>query len=370
MSKLIIGPFKDMSGYAKLGREYVKSLFSVVDSKDFVLASIRYDSGRGAPLESELLVAHTRQIDSNVDTVVQIVTPNEMRPIPGKRNIAICCWETDRIPLYWALTLNAFDEIIVPCSHNKKAFERSGVTQTIHVIPMPAVKSDYTIPDYIEPFFIPEINEETTIFYNIAQWSHKKGIDAAIRSYFLAFQNNENVLLLLKGYIGMQKQAGDAQKLIKAIDDIKGSMRLNRYPRIYITDMTMNDTQLMQLHKLGDCYVNMSRGEGWGIPPFEALLFGNELITTIHSGMEEWALPSLVYPVQSVLDSVHNMPHPDPMLYTANENWYEPNIISGANAFKNAFNSQKKNTEEVRQELWEKCLPEKIGNQLKEIIVP
>lgn len=370
MSKLIIGPFKDMSGYAKLGREYVKSLFSVVDNQDFVLASVRYDSGRGEAMEPELLAAHNRQIDSDVDTVVQIVTPNEMRPVPGKRNIAVCCWETDKIPVYWAITLNSFDEIIVPCQHNKEAFRRSGVTQPIHIVPMPAQKELYSIPPETQPFFIPEIGEETTIFYNIAQWSHKKGIDAAIRSYFLAFQNNENVLLLLKGYVGMRQQAGDAQRVIRAIDEIKGSMRLARYPRVYITDITMNDTELMQLHLMGDCYVNMSRGEGWGIPPFEALLFGNELITTMHTGMGEWALPNLVFGVDSMLDSVHNMPHPDPMLYTANENWYEPNVLSGAAAYKSAFEQGKKNTEEARQELFDKCNPEKVGNQLKEIIVP
>lgn len=365
--RLIIAPFKDMSGYATLAREYVKSLFLVGDSSEYSLASVRYDSGRNAPLEAELLEAHKRPISSDIETVVQIVTPNEMRPIPGKKNVAICCWETDRIPVYWAVTLNAFDQIIVPCEANAEAFERSGVTVPISVVGMPVFRDRYSL-DGVEPFMIPETTEETTVFYNISQWTHKKGIDAAIRSYFLAFQNNENVLLLLKGYVGMRQQQGDASKVIQAIDDIKASMRLPRYPRIYVTDMMMNDEQIKQLHQTGDCYVNMSRGEGWGIPPFEALLFGNELVTTLHTGMEEWASEDLVAPVDSYLDSVHNMPHPDPMLYTANENWYEPVILSGADAFRAVHQNPKANTPEKREGIFRTLDPERIGNELKEII--
>ncbi len=367
MSKLIIGPFKDMSGYAKLGREYVKALLSVVDNDDYSLASVRYDSGRNAPMETVLADAHDRQIDEEIDTVIQIVTPNEMRPVPGKRNIAICCWETDKIPVYWVVTLNAFDEIIVPCEANKQAFINSGVSKPIHIVHMPLFKDEYNLDD-VEPFIIPEVSESTTIYYNISQWSHKKGIDALIRAYFLAFQNGEDVLLVLKGYVGMKNQQGDSQRLISAIDDIKESMRLKSYPKVYITDVTMNDAQLKQIHKLGDCYVNMSRGEGWGIPPFEALAYGNELVTTMHTGMKEWADEKMVWTVSSMLDSVHNMPHSDPNLYTANECWYEPNALNGSIALKLAAADGEKQTEATMAEFFEKFSPTKIGNQLKEII--
>lgn len=365
--KLIIGPFKDMSGYATLAREYVKSLLSIDDDKDYALASVRYDSGRKCSLEPELAAAHTTAISNEVDTVVQIVTPNEMRVVPGKRNIAVCCWETDKIPVYWAITLNAFDEIVVPCQANEKAFRDSGVTKPIHIIGMPIEKDRYSL-EGVEPLFIPEISEETTIYYNIAQWSHKKGIDAAVRSYFLAFQGQENVLLVLKGYVGMKSQAGDAKKIIQAINDIKESMRLPRYPRIYVADATMTDNQLKQLHKLGDCYVNFSRGEGWGIPPFEALLYGNELITTTHTGMNAWADVDYCWTVDAWLDSVHNMPHGDKFLYTAAENWYEPNVLQGSEAFKNHFKLPKRNSDKNVENMTNKFSYEKMGQMLKEVI--
>jgi hypothetical protein len=363
--KLIIAPFKDMSGYATLANAYVKALFSVTSKKeDYILSSVRYDSGSLSKLSSDFIEAHKRPISDEVDTIVQIVTPNEMRPIPGKKNIAVCCWETNKIPVYWAITLNGFDAIIVPCEANKEAFIESGVTVPIYVIGMPAFKEQYSL-EGVEPFEIPGTNKDTFIFYNISQWTHKKGIDAVIRSYFLAFQNNENVLLLLKGYIGMKQQQGDAQKIIGAVNDIKGAMRLQKYPKIYVTDAIMNEDGIKKLHKRGNCYVNMSRGEGWGIPAFEAVCYGKKLVTTYHTGMLEWVNHTSPLLVDSIEDSVHNMPHPDPNLYTANECWFEPSVKSGAHAMTIAF-TESNNTD--NESIFSRFDPLEIGKKLIEVI--
>ena len=367
MKKLAIGPMKDMSGYATLARNYMRALFLVDNSEDWCIANTRYDSGSHTATPEELYAAMKRPISEDVETTVQIITPNEMRAAPGRRNIGICCWETDRIPPHWAIQLNSFDEIIVPCLANKVAFERSGVSAPIHVIPFPAFREDYNL-DGIEPFEIPGLSAETTVYYNIAQWSHKKGVDAAIRSYFLAFQNDESVLLVLKGYVGMTDQRGDANKVAGAVEEIKSAMRLAKYPKVYITDTVMDENGIKKLHKMGDCYVNMSRGEGWGIPAFEALCYGNELITTRNTAMADWANPGYCWDVESYKDSVHNMPHPDNNLYTARECWYEPVILSGAQAFQSHFSSMKKNTDDTRDFILRTFDPADIGKQLKEII--
>ena len=368
MKKLGLGPFKDMSGYATLARSYMRALLLVDDAENWSLACTKYDSGSRSPLPKEIIPCLRRQINDEIETTVQIITPNEMRAAPGKRNIGICCWETDRIPPHWAIQLNSFNELIVPCEANKETFKRSGVSIPIHVVPMPIFKDDFNTDDVV-PYEILGVNpEEVTIYYNIAQWSHKKGIDAAIRSYFLAFQNDESVLLVLKGYVGMHSQQGDAQKVAGAVQEIKGAMRLPKYPRIYITDTVMTEAGIQKLHKMGDCYLNTSRGEGWGIPAFEALCYGNELVTTHNTAMLDWANDENSHLVDSYLDSVHNMPHPDPALYTARENWYEPVIKSGAEALQNHFSSMKRNIDTQQEALFAKFDPATIGQKLKEII--
>lgn len=372
--KLAVGPFKDMSGYAALARNYVRAIFEADDPKNWGLASVRYDSGSQSEQPEHFNEAHVRfkKDPQSVDCVVQIVTPNEMRGVPGRFNIGICCWETDRIPAHWAMQLNSFDVIVTPCQHNKEAFERSGVNRPIVVIPMPFFADDYKLDD-VKDLQIPGINkEEAVVFYNIAQWSHKKGIDALLRSYFLAFQNNENVLLLLKGYVGMHNQQGDAQKIMGAIQEVKNAMKLHKYPRVYVTDRVTDEDGVKQIHKYGDCYASFTRGEGWGIPPIEALLYGNDLITPDHTAMSDWlkteGVRDSVYIVDSYEDSVHNMPHPDEQLYTSRENWFEPKVLSGVEAFRKKFSELRKNTKETRQALFSAYAPKKIGKQLVEVM--
>lgn len=367
-SKLAVGPFKDMSGYATLARNYLRAILRVDNPESWVLASTKYDSGSRTALPEQLQAAHSRQISSDVTVNVQILTPNEMRAMPGIKNIGICCWETDRIPKHWVENLNTFHLIVVPCTANATALKDSGVEVPIAVIPMPTFQEDYSLQN-IAKYSIPSITEDTTIYYNISQWSHKKGIDALIRAYYLAFQKDEDVLLVLKGYVGMTNQKGDAQKLLGAINEIRAAMRLKKYPRIFIADDVTDEAGIKKYHATGDCYVNFSRGEGWCIPAYDAVMYGKELITVKHTAMLDWVDDKYTFVVDSHKDSVHNMPHPDPDLYTANELWFEPNVHSGAMAFKEHFNGKRhKNTESYRQYLLGKHSPQELARQLLEII--
>jgi hypothetical protein len=47
--------------------------------------------------------------------------------------------------------------------------------------------------------------------------------------------------------------------------------------------------QMMQLHKVGDVYVTLSRGEGWDMPAFDAKLAGNRMVFTRSGGPQEFA---------------------------------------------------------------------------------
>lgn len=364
-TKLAVAPFKDMSGYATLARNYLRAILQIDNPQSWVLASTKYDSGSKTALHKSLKLAHDRQISNAVKVNVQILTPNEMRAMPGIKNIGICCWETDRIPKHWVENLNKFDVIVVPCTANATALANSGVIKTIVVLPMPTFEEDYNLKD-VKKYSIPGITEDTTVYYNISQWSHKKGIDALIRSYYLAFQKQEDVLLMLKGYVGMTNQRGDSQKLLSAINEIRAAMRLKNYPRIFVSDDVTDEAGIKRYHATGDCYVNFSRGEGWCIPAYDAAMYGKELITVQHTAMLDWVNPQYTFVVESHKDSVHNMPHPDPDLYTANELWYEPNIYSGALAFQEHFSGAKrfKNCEEYRKELLVKNNAVSIGKQL------
>lgn len=360
---LFIAPFKDMSGYAQAARNYAR-LFQ--KKTNIVLRAVRYDSGSQTKTEPWLVNLMMNPMSDEISTVIQMLTPNEMRPIEGKNNIAICCWETDRIPKHWVEQLNKFNTVIVPCHANKTAFIESGVTVPIKVIPFAFFKEDYDLTN-VTKLEIPGTNPETIIYYNIAQWSQKKGTDSLVRGYFRAFQNNENVILLLKGYIGMFNQQGDAQKLIAEVDNIRKSMRLPTYPKIYITDALLDETGIKRLHHTAHCYVNASKGEGWCIPAYEALAYGKELISVNHTGMEMYITDNARV-IKSHADYVYGMGHPDPALYTSLEKWYEPDMIDLVSAFQKHYNSiEKINTPEKYTNMIGMSVTE-IKKELEEII--
>ena len=89
MRMLYIAPVRDFSGYANAARGYVRALAQA--GADLVVRPVRYDRAddgkeyQPTDLERELL---TKPLD-DIDVVIQHTTPNEMRPVPGKVNIAI-----------------------------------------------------------------------------------------------------------------------------------------------------------------------------------------------------------------------------------------------------------------------------------------
>tara|TARA_R110002096_G_scaffold237547_1_gene428340 strand:+ start:1663 stop:2862 length:1200 start_codon:yes stop_codon:yes gene_type:complete len=362
MSKILyIGPVRDFSGYATAARGYIQALHDA--GANLVVRPVRYDQadpGTGykvTDLERELL---KRDLDG-VDVVIQHLTPNEMRPAPGKTNIAIVAWETTKIPTYWADKLNQFDSVMTFCDASVKAFEDSGVTVPIHKVPHTFDISSYSLDD-IEAIMSPsdpDFLKDRFVFYNISQFSQKKGIDSLLRAYFGAFHGKKDeVVLLLKTYVNMQGRSQEQQKLKAYIDNVKQGMRLpaDGYPPVMLVTKTLTDDQIRKIHKTGDAYVCSSRGEGWCIPAFDALTYGNKLITTLWGGMGEFAQTAEypdghsthkversrnnVYPVTFSMEPLVSQQHADPELYTSFDMIAEPSVSSMMAQMKTAKEAQ------------------------------
>jgi len=350
MKILYIAPVRDFSGYAVAARGYIRALHEA--GADLVVRPVRYDqadTGTGyqvTDLERELL----KRDLNNVDVVIQHLTPNEMRPIEGKVNIAIVAWETTRIPQYWVDKLNQFDSVITFCQASVDAFNDCGVKVPIYKVP-----HTFDIPSYslegVEPISAPSspnILKDRFIFYNISQFSSKKGIDVLLRSYFGAFHGRrDDVMLILKTYINMRDRDKERQQLLQYIDNVRAGMRLppEGYPQVMLITNTLTDEQMKKIHATGDAYVCSSRGEGWNIPAFDALAYGNELITTLWGGMGEFSLVdevsrresagsggacvrANVHPVDYSLEPLVGQTHGDPDLYTSFDLIAEPSISS------------------------------------------
>ena len=256
---------------------------------------------------------------------------------PFKKNIGIVPFETTLVPPSWIPRINKFDALFVPCKQNVQAFRDSGVTVPIEVIHWGVDPSIY------HELQRPERNVFT--FGIMGSLSVRKGIDVLIKAFKEEFGENEPVRLICKtsNYV---YTFGAKDKRIK---EMLG-------PSTY--DELMNE-----FFKQIDCFVFPTRGEGFGLPPLEAMATGVPAIVTGWSGPEEYMNNEVGWTIDSHL--VNATAFTKEVYKEECGQWAEPSVEHLRKHLREAFENQartremgKKAAEYVRQNwTWEKQVP-------------
>ena len=182
------------------------------------------------------------------------------------RRIGMTVWETSRIPKHWPPLLNALDGIIVPSTWNAEVFSRCGVRVPISVVAHASQFAGVSPADQVVEWLgrrLPGVAGKF-IFYSIGTWDARKGNDLLLQAFALAFSERSDAVLILK-------------TTRKSVQGQGGWWRKKQANVIFLTE-ELSDDELAALHTLGDCYVSCSRGEGWGLGIYEAVLFGKPVL--------------------------------------------------------------------------------------------
>jgi glycosyltransferase involved in cell wall biosynthesis len=361
MRVLFGGPLKDFSGFAHASRNFLKLL----QSSDFEISarSITYDrldDGQRPDYGDKLEKALKGPI-SGIDLFIQMTTCNqEAEPAPGVCNALYTFIESDRLNPQWVQKANTFDFLMVPSVANAEAFARSGVIKPILVAPPSCDVQDYTAP--YEPFDIPNA-ENRTVFYNICQLSSKKGIDVLLRSYYAAFADMpDDVLLVLKTYVNMGDRSKDKEMISQFINRVWQGCRIpvEKRPPVLPIIQTLTDDEIHGLHKRGDAYVCTSRAEGWCLPVFDALAHGKTAITHRGPSLADFVQDEFALCYQGLPGLFYEVGHADPTLFTGVETCFEPSAAQVAHLMRTFHLLKKGNDEgvlnEQSQKEWQKVL--------------
>jgi glycosyltransferase involved in cell wall biosynthesis len=365
MKLLFCGPINDFSGFGHASRHFLRALdCSDIDLVARPLIYDQLDEGQEFVPDEWHKKLMEKSITKGVDAVIQMTTANaEAQPVPGCMNILYSFFETDRIPGAWAQHANNFDAIAVPCRMNVESLLRSGVTKPIINMPVPCDK-DVFDKEY-DPYDLGKKAEGRTVFYNICQLSAKKGIDSLLRSYYAAFADRpDEVLLVLKTYIGMANRNLEQEKTTvrQFIDRVWQGARIpvEKRPPVLPILGTVSDDMIHGLHKRGDVYVCSSRGEGWGIPVFDAMAHGNVTISHPWGGMEHFVTNESAIVYGGSMALCYDMPHPDPVLFNGTCQWFEPSTAEMSMMMRNYHllkqQAEKKEFAEGNREQWESVL--------------
>lgn len=333
---LYIAPLKDFSGYANAARGYVAALDKV--GFNIVTRSIRYDSGDYKNSEKEEELA-TKGI-TNVDIILQHSTPNETQVKDGVFNILYFAWETDKIPNEWVEKINQMDLVLVPCDENIRAARKSGV-----IVPIKKIVHTFNIDKYqenVEPFVMPNL-DDTFKFLAICQYSKKKGIDPLLKAYLSEFNPEDKVTLMLKVYVGSSDTDNERNRMQGLVNAMKTILRIKEYPPIVLIHKVLSDKEIDRLYSTADCYCLPSRGEGWGIPHFDALGWGLPAIATNWGGPTEFINKDCGWLVDYHMSPVVEMPHPHDFMYTGKDNWAEPHVDDLKSSMREAYELWKNN---------------------------
>jgi glycosyltransferase involved in cell wall biosynthesis len=308
-----VGSFTDPSGYGQFARNFVKKIYH---SKINISATIcSFDKQNVDIGKDQVLFNQLTNYDNKPNIQIINTTPEfyEKLKNPYIKSIGFTMFETDGIPNLWVQECNKMDAIFVPCSHNKEVFLNSGVKVPIYVV-SPGIE----IPDLKE-----KKEKDTYKFYSIFQWTTRKGWDRLLKAYFSEFNEDDDVLLVLKTYrcnTGSQEQ----QAIKNEINYLKQNMRLKKFPPIYFIGDLLSSEQMKNLHESSDCFVLPTKGEGLGMPQMSSMAHGNPTISTNWSGQTEFMNKDNSILLDYQLSPVtHQIFSP---WYESTMNWAEANI--------------------------------------------
>ena len=223
-------------------------------------------------------------LDGRIDLRVRGVTrPNQ---------IVTGMLERDRISASAAQAANQIAQWWLPCPANIEAFARSGVDpQRLKLVPVPFLPDDPVLG------LTGRTREPgPPRFYHVGTIGDRKGQARWFLNFLRAFR------------------PGQAQLVIKTTYSDPGSPGLQQFRTMHLTDKRVvangwtkdnisqphvdlvhavwPEEKITALHRWGDVYLSLARGEGWDMPAFAAILAGNLLVYTPSGGPQSFACES------------------------------------------------------------------------------
>lgn len=311
------GPLLDYSGYGEASRHHCAALDAA--GVNVVAKSVSYSIESSEFGEIGALMSKLQANEGDYKIKILHMTPDQYKKHlePGKYHVGAFYWETDKVPADFIAGLNLVDEIWTASQANADAIKRGGCGKPVHIFPQ-AIETEREWP---EPYEIPDF--DGYLFYSIFEWTDRKNPLGLIDAYWREFQNDENVGLLIKTYF--RNFTLQNKRMIRmAIDKAKSKSGLEKFPPIFLYMDLMDRRHIMRIHKTGDCYVSPHRGEGWGLPIAEAILAGNDVITTAYGGISEWlAKENAGLTIDYTMVPLKGMDH-SMAWYSPDQKWADP----------------------------------------------
>lgn len=226
------------------------------------------------------------------DVQIHVGIPNEFEKKAPYSVMVTAGIETDRVSWSWILkTHQGIDKVIVPSQHSKSIF--AGTSYEVHnnqnntktsincgapidVVPYPVKK--------FEPVDLGLSFETDFNFLNVGLLGPRKNIEESILWFIKEFKDDPKVGLILKTGISKGTQV-DRENTLKGLKNLLKDIP-DRKCKIYLLHGNMSEEELHSLYTHSNIHalITSTRGEGYGLPIFEAAYSGMPVVATDWSG--------------------------------------------------------------------------------------
>lgn len=267
--------YKLNTGYGALSRGIIRSLKN--KGCELYLQEGTVDFASDIPYQKELemlpKIKSLQEINC-VDLIFQVGTP----PSSVKLNRPTLIYTQNALGDLiddWVQSLGKVDGIIVPGEFDAKVFRKY-------------FKTVYTCPQYVDtslfnirPSYRQEGSSNFTFMF-VGGYGYRKGTDLLIEAFCKAFDSQEKVELVLYCATGFQT----------AFNHIISIMQQhNPLAKIKLFASSYTPAWMSRYYNRSDAFITLSRGEGWCMPFYEALLCGKPAIAPASTAMFE-GIPS------------------------------------------------------------------------------
>lgn len=228
--------------------------------------------------------------DDGKGPIILHVNPSEIpkaidllrdRGIARRRMIGVWAWELEKIPKFWLSCQNWFDEIWSISKFSLQSFSSLSVP-TIHM-GYPFLEAERSaMLDWRKRLELEDVFS-VLIAFDAKSSSNRKNPFAAIQAFQKAFPNTSKAKLIVK-------ITGDFDHIIESHPGIFSARN------IVIIDDVLSRKEMTDLIVSCDCFLSLSRAEGFGLTIAQAGINGIPTIVTGWSAPADWkGCPSIYF---------------------------------------------------------------------------
>ena len=323
----ISGFFADPTGYGEHARRAILALQAA--GADVCVGHSLSDGGTPISSQSSIVARQTglseflknqkRPFDEHLVVAAACDFPVLVKA--KGRQVGWTAWETDRLFPSCLSGASTVERLIVPSDQNHAVWLDAGIDTAI--IHLPTVD----VPIEADAGLL-DVKPSTFIFYSMLTWQERKNPKGLLVSYLTAFTGYDDVLLILKVGGGAESQA----KAERDLAELLVALNIPNPPHVrVISDRGWSEIQMWSLHLRGDCFVTMTRGEGFGLPVLDAMTAGSRIISSGwggHTDMLVGPIPG-ASPYGITIVPTRLTPVVQPYAYfTGHQSWGDPDLIA------------------------------------------